>query len=103
VTADWQWSGQWPITTDAILTGAWQIPQDNRTVMLFANVSDSPFASHLSLNPKDYSLSGKPVAVAAVRSDGTRTPLAVDSLDQADVEVPARSIMAWEIRPAGDK
>ncbi len=23
VTADWQWSGEWPVTTDALLAGAW--------------------------------------------------------------------------------
>ena len=45
VTADWQWHGEWPITTDAVMTGAWQLPKENKVVLLFANVSDSPFAS----------------------------------------------------------
>ena len=26
VTADWQWSGEWPVTTDAVMTGAWRLP-----------------------------------------------------------------------------
>ena len=26
VTADWQWHGTWPVTTDAVLTGAWELP-----------------------------------------------------------------------------
>ena len=30
VTADWQWSGTWPVTTDAVLTGAWALPQEDR-------------------------------------------------------------------------
>jgi hypothetical protein len=26
VTADWQWHGQWPVTTDALMAGAWSLP-----------------------------------------------------------------------------
>ena len=42
VTADWQWHGIWPVTTSALLTGAWRIPAENRLVLLFANVADAP-------------------------------------------------------------
>ena len=38
VTADWQWSGEWPVTTDALLTGAWTLPRENRLVLLLVNV-----------------------------------------------------------------
>ena len=40
VRADWQWSGEWWVTTDAVLTGAWDLPKDKRMVLLFVNVSD---------------------------------------------------------------
>jgi hypothetical protein len=100
VTADWQWSGEWPVTTDAVLTGAWWIPQEAKTILLLANVSDTPFASRLSLNPKDYSFCGKPIAATVVHPDGTRTPLALGAIDQAAVEIPARSIVAWEVQLA---
>lgn len=100
VTADWQWSGEWPITTDAVLTGAWWIPQDAKTVLLLANVSDTPFASRLSPNPKDYIFSGKPIAVSVIHPDGTRTPLALEAIDQASIEIPPRSIVAWEVQLA---
>ena len=42
VTADWQWSGVWPVTTDAVLTGAWELPAERRLAMIFVNVSDKP-------------------------------------------------------------
>ena len=103
VTADWQWSGEWPVTTDAVLTGAWRIDRENKIVLLFANVSDSPFASRLDLDPKDYGLAGKSIAVTAIQSDGTRVPLAIQSINQADMELAARSILAWEIEPAAGK
>jgi hypothetical protein len=45
VTADWQWHGQWPISTDAIMTGAWQLGDRGKMVLLFANVSDEPFVA----------------------------------------------------------
>jgi hypothetical protein len=40
--ADWQWSGEWWVTTDAVLTGAWGIPHAKRLVLLFVNPGDQP-------------------------------------------------------------
>lgn len=40
VKADWQWSGEWWVTTDAVLTGAWRLPKDGRFLVLLVNVSD---------------------------------------------------------------
>ncbi len=100
VTADWQWSGEWPVTTDAILTGAWRIPQENKVVLLFANVSDSLFASRLELNPTDYGFPDKSPTVTAIRPDGAQVSLAIEITDRPDIEVGPRSILAWEIKPA---
>jgi hypothetical protein len=102
VTADWQWHGTWPITTDAVMTGAWQLPQENKVVLLFANVSDSPFVSHLALDSKDYALSAKSWTVTTTAPDGTTSVRKMDATDQAEVELPARTIFAWEIAPAKD-
>jgi hypothetical protein len=38
VTADWQWSGAWPVTLAAVQAGAWQ-SRDGRRVLIFANVT----------------------------------------------------------------
>jgi hypothetical protein len=100
VTADWQWHNEWPITTDAIMTGAWQMQKEHKTVLLFANVSDNPFASHLELDPIDYDLSGKSTTVTVIRADGTNTALATQATDQPEIELAARSVCAWEIMPA---
>ncbi len=102
VTADWQWHNQWPITADAVMTGAWRLPQENRVVLLFANVSDSPFASHLALDSKDYALSAKSWTVTTTAPDGTTSVRKMDATDQPEVELPARTILAWEIAPAKD-
>ena len=47
VTADWQWHGEWPITTNAIMAGAWELENDNKIVLLFANVSDKALSIHI--------------------------------------------------------
>ncbi len=99
VTADWQWSGEWPVTTDAVLTGAWRLPQENKVVLLFANVSDSPISCALELDLAGYGLSGKSLTATAVRPDGTRTPLSIPAFDRPGLELAARSVLAWEIQP----
>ncbi len=40
VKADWQWSGEWWVTTDAVLTGAWRLGQTGRAVAFFVNTGD---------------------------------------------------------------
>lgn len=40
--ADWQWSGEWWVTTDAVLAGAWKSQVDRKIVLIFANASDLP-------------------------------------------------------------
>jgi hypothetical protein len=100
VTADWQWHDEWPITTDAIMTGAWQMQKENKTVLLFANVSDSSCACHLEWDPVDYDLLGKSTTVIVLRADGTNTQLTTQVTDQLEIELSARSICAWEIMPA---
>jgi len=100
VTADWQWSGVWPVTTDAVLTGAWRIPPENKVVLLFANVSDSPFTSRLELNPRDYGLTEESPVVTAMTADGITTTHEAQPIDRFELELPARSVLAWEIAPA---
>ncbi|MBM4025770.1 MAG: hypothetical protein FJ280_10235 [Planctomycetes bacterium] len=100
VTADWQWRGEWPITAEAVMTGAWQIPKDNKVVLLFANVSDQPFAARLEFDPKEYSLSGTPLTAVALRPNGTKDTLKIQAGQQPQVELAARSVVAWEITPS---
>jgi hypothetical protein len=103
VTADWQWHGTWPITTDAVMTGAWRIPKENKVVLLFANVSDQPFASRLELNPQEYGLSDRPVTVAVVGPDGAKGTLELRASNPPEIELAARSVLAWEMTPTDDK
>ena len=53
VTADWQWSGEWIITTNAVQTGAWRKTDENgntiSAVFFFVNIADSPITSRVSV------------------------------------------------------
>jgi len=53
VTADWAWSGEWPITTSALQTGAWQAT-DGRIAFLFVNVSEAPVKAKWAFRSSDY-------------------------------------------------
>ncbi len=100
VTADWQWHGEWPITTDAVMTGAWQLPRENKVAFLFANVSDRPLTLHLEFNPKDYHLSDISTAMTTIRPDGIQGQSTILLTDQGQVVLAARSVVAWELAPA---
>jgi hypothetical protein len=41
VQADWQWLGPWMVAGKSVLASAWGIPEENRLVLFFVNVSDS--------------------------------------------------------------
>jgi len=97
VTADWQWHNEWPITTDAIMAGAWQTQKADKRVLLFANVSDSAFAAHVELDRADNDLIGIPMIVTTIGPDGTRTMFTAQVTDPLEIELAARSVCAWEI------
>ncbi|MCL2118586.1 MAG: DUF6259 domain-containing protein, partial [Planctomycetaceae bacterium] len=63
VTADWQWSGEWIITTDAVLTGAWRKmdEKDNTVsaVFFFVNVSDEPITSCVAVRLDETGIESK--------------------------------------------
>ncbi len=100
VTADWQWHGEWPITTDAVMTGAWQLPAKNKVVLLFANVSDRPLTLSPEFNLADYQLSDTSTMMTPIAPDGAQGPSTILPMGQREVKLAARSVAAWELAPA---
>ncbi|MHB8901862.1 MAG: hypothetical protein ACYC6Y_24160, partial [Thermoguttaceae bacterium] len=92
VTADWQWSGVWPVTTDAVLTGAWRLPAENRLVLMFVNVSEEPVEAALKLDRADYGLPSGELTVRRVTADGIEEARLGERLTFA-----AKAAWAWEI------
>ncbi|MGD8500529.1 MAG: DUF6259 domain-containing protein, partial [Phycisphaerales bacterium] len=100
VTADWQWRGEWPITTSAIMTGTWRLENKNKIVLLFVNVSDHSLITHFELNPGEYNLSGKLLQVVSITPDGHQSKFTIQATDKPQVKFAPRSVFAWEISPA---
>jgi len=55
VTADWAWSGAWPVTTSVLQRGAWRA-EDGSTAFVFANVTEDARAFTWNLDPGRYDL-----------------------------------------------
>lgn len=100
VTADWQWHGVWPVTTAVAMSGAWQLPDENRTVLVMVNVGDKPIATNLELDAAEYGMSGNHVRVGVVKSDGEGESFTTTRSFRRDVTLPPRAAVAWELTPS---
>jgi len=100
VYADWQWSGHWWVTNDAVYTGSWQLPKAKRQILLFANVSDQPVSANLRFDPfgraRKFSCQTSSDGEAPVEERRIVIP-PKQALDQP-VVLPPRRIQAWELR-----
>ena len=96
VEADWQWRDKWPVTTSAVLTGAWRLPREKKMVLLFVNVSDQPVSA--KLHPAVHSLLRQAHTLSEV-SVAAEPPIARNPPQPANsVTFPARGIVAWELQ-----
>jgi hypothetical protein len=100
---DWQWDNPGWVTTDAVLTGAWTLPNEHRSVLLFANVGDEPITAKLSLNAALYGLAGDEVKVATITATGPGESFLSPLRIQREVRFAPRSAFAWELTPAEAK
>lgn len=99
VTADWQWAGKWPVTTDAVLTGAWRLPAENKLVLLMVNVGDQPVQSHLKLNLRDYGFTAAELRLTRLAAEGAGEQGSTPSTVDQPLVIPPRTAWAWEITP----
>jgi hypothetical protein len=99
VRADWQWSGEWWVTTDAILTGAWELPQEKRLVFLFVNVSDQEQPLRFQFRPGEYGI--RAMVLSAQRRTTTGDSTGWDSTPASftrDVSLAPRQAEIWELK-----
>lgn len=97
VRADWQWVGEWWVTTDAVLTGAWQLPDENKLVLLFVNVGDKAVTAMLSFDGKAYGLKGKRLRITVLTEQGRRETLTTPLSFRRRLTFPSRTVFAWEV------
>jgi hypothetical protein len=98
VRADWQWSGEWWVSTDAVLTGAWALPAKHRLALLFANVSDAPVIAgvHLDLAAWGLPAQGVRCQITSTTSETTPPPEARGTVALANFR--PRQAQVWEFK-----
>jgi len=96
VTADWQWSGQWPVTTDALLAGAWSLPAEKRLVLMFVNVSDQPLTVACDFAADGYGLSGEMFEAVELSSEGEGQKWTAPRTFRRDLSLPPRTARVWQ-------
>jgi hypothetical protein len=93
LTADWQWSGDWPVTQPALQTAAWRAG-DGSVALLVTNAG--PAALHAVLSPRDLGFHGK---VAVRRVGGGEAPATWSDGETLDVALGAEQVVAYVLRP----
>lgn len=97
VTADWQWSGEWPVTTDAVMAGAWRLPSEKKLVLLFANVSDKPVTARVEYDASEYGFTGPAIKVTKITADASGESFTSPPKIARKVTFPPRATWAWEV------
>lgn len=98
VRADWQWSGEWWVTTDAVLTGAWQLPKEKRMVLFFVNVGDEPVPNQVHFDAAANGIRARALRAQRSTADATETgwEKLSPTFDRATT-FPPRQAEAWEL------
>jgi hypothetical protein len=108
VTADWQWSGEWPVTTDALMTGAWAVsrpfeadyaPVEIDAVFLVVNVGDQPVTARLDFDGADYTFLRSGVSrVEKITAEGPEESTDTPAPLERELTFPPRTAWAWEVK-----
>ena len=99
VRADWQWSGEWWVTTDAVLTGAWRLPKEKRMVLLFVNVSDESVPVQVRFEAAANGIRASVLQVHRLTTSGSKAdwPNFPASFGRP-MTLPPREAEAWELK-----
>jgi len=121
VTADWQWSGVWPVTTDAVMAGAWLLRHPGKKgispicrdgpegashkwdlspfslVLLFANVADEPVTARVEYDAGEYGFGGPTVKLTKLTADASGESFSTPPKIAREVTFPPRQVWAWEV------
>ena len=100
VTADWQWHGVWPVTTDAVLTGVWELPAEHKLALLFVNVSGKPVTAELAFDAATYGLAGGRLTVTPVTPAGRGAAQEMPMKFRRKITFEPERATALEIAPA---
>ncbi|MBN2307697.1 MAG: hypothetical protein JXR94_01925 [Candidatus Hydrogenedentes bacterium] len=93
VTADWAWSGHWPITDSALQCAAWRA-ENGSTAFIFANSTEEPLAFAWDFDAKAYGLGGGPLTAERVDESGRESLGGVDASFHRDMKLEPLEVSA---------
>ena len=102
VRADWQWQNTWWVETDALLTGAWRLPQEDKVVVIFTNVTDQRLQAKWSFEAYADTWAASQINLLRITADGPKENAVVPATLDRQLDFPPRSAWAWEISPRAD-
>jgi hypothetical protein len=85
------------VTTDSLLTGAWQLPDEQRLLLLFVNVGPDPVSAHVPIDCSEYGLDTPQVHVVAIGVAGAPAPRTESPQFDMPLALPARTALAYEV------
>jgi len=97
VTADWQWSGQWPVTLRAIQSGAWRA-RDGRLALIFVNVTSDTQACELVFDGKDYGMPARDLVLLPRMETNIGAAESVPNAFRRPIRLPPCEATVLEIR-----
>ncbi len=97
VRADWQWRENWWVTTDAVMTGAWRLPTENKLVLMFVNVSDSPVSAQFHFDGRQYGVESQQVRVTILDQESTLDTFVAPNAFDRELKLPPGTAYAWEV------
>ncbi len=97
VRADWEWRENWWVTTDAVMTGAWRLPTENRLVLMFVNVSDSPVSAQFHFDGRQFGVEGEQVRVTVIDQEDTLDTFVAPYAFHRELRLPPCTAYAWEV------
>ena len=90
---------EWWVETDAVLVGAWKLPQEGKLALLFVNVSNQPLTATLVFDGKGYGLKGRQLQVTEVTEQGVGRSERLPPSFRKAMRFPAKTAFALEIKP----
>jgi len=96
IRADWQWAGEWWVTTDAILTGAWKLASGN-LALIFVNVGDEHISAKYRLDAENYGIKASQLYVTVTNQNGSQKAYGAAPNSIHNILLEPRTAIALEI------
>jgi hypothetical protein len=97
VTADWAWSGEWPVTDSALQRAAWRA-EDGSVAFVFANTTENPLPFAWHFDVAQYGLAATGLQIRELTEDTESDPAACEGVFDRGVTLDPVMVKAFIVR-----